>query len=100
MEESKRTRFLVFMLIMFCLAGAFIAQTICWYKIGKTGKAWTEHTGYKNETHYTEKQISFPFTSKRSCVEEEAERVEKEKQETEASAAEKSNRSYGDCDGS
>ena len=94
MEDTKRNRIFIFMLAVFLFVGAFTAQTIYWFKVGKSGLAWTEHEGYRNELHYTAKQKSFPLVKVQSCVEAE------EEQQTEAAAAAKSNSYGGECDGS
>jgi len=97
MEDTKRNRTFIFILAVFLFLGAFTAQTIYWFKVGKSGLAWTEHEGYKSEMHYTAKQKTFPFVKVRSCNEPE------EETETEAAAASRANddiTKYGECDGS
>jgi hypothetical protein len=63
MEDIKRTRIFIFMVVVFLFVGVFTAQTIYWFKVGKSGLAWTEHEGYKNALYCETKIISISKSS-------------------------------------
>lgn len=58
----KKNWFYIFTLMLIFSVGAFVAQSIFWYRVGEKGRTWTEHSGYRNETTFTRTRGEFPHT--------------------------------------